>query len=320
VTEVGADTVVDALRDRYRGLLLGLALGDALAAPAQHRRPGSFTRIGDLIGGGPYDLPRGAWSDDAAVPLIIVESLVESDGFDRPDLDRRLGAWQTEGLGSATGQCLGISATLARALAARGADPHALVDATRVDREPLPRAAIAAAFELAEPERAVALAADLARLTHTAPVVVDACRYAAAIAVGVLSDVPRQDLLAPDWAPVAGLWRREPLHRQVAAVAAGAWREPSDATEWAAGDAPGALRLLMRALASGGGYRDTVLATVNLGLDADANGAFIGGFSGALAGAAGLPPHWLAVLAEASRIRAAADRLLVAALGRIVGT
>jgi ADP-ribosylglycohydrolase len=320
VTQAGADAALEALRDRYRGMLLGLALGDALAAPAQHRRPGTFTRIGDLIGGGPYDLPRGAWTDDAAVPLIIAESLVEADGFDRRDVDRRLGAWQAEGLGAATGQCLGISATLARALAARSADPHALVDATRVDREPLPRAAIAAAFELAQPERAVALAADLARLTHTAPVVVDACRFAAALAVGVLSGVPRQELLAPDWSPVPGLWRREPLHPQVASIAAGAWRERAGASDLAAGDAPAALRLLMATLASGGTYRDTVLATVNLGLDADANGALIGQFSGSTAGAAALPPHWLAVLSDAPRIGAVADRLLAAALDRILGT
>ena len=320
MTESGTDAAVDALRDRYRGMLLGLALGDAVAAPAQHRRPGTFTRIGDLIGGGPFDLPRGAWTDDAAVPLILAESLVAADGLDRRDVDRRLAAWQVDGLGSATGQCLGISATLARALAARAADPQALVDATRVDREPLPRAAIAAAFELAEPERAVALAADLARLTHTAPVVVDACRYAASIAIGVLTGVPRQELLAPGWSPVPGLWHRDPLHREVASIAAGSWREPPNAADLAAGDAPGALRLLMGALASGGAYRDTLLATVNLGLDADANGALVGEFSGALAGASGLPPHWLAVLADAPRISVVADRVLAAALGRIVGT
>jgi ADP-ribosylglycohydrolase len=316
----GADEALDRLRDRYRGMLLGLALGDAVAAPVQHRRPGTFTRIGDLLGGGPYEVPRGAWTDDAAVPLIIAQSLVAGAGFDRADVDRRLIAWQAEGVGSATGQCLGISATLARALASRGADAQALVDATRVDREPLPRAALAAALELADPERAVALAADLARLTHAAPVVVDACRYAAALAVGALSGVPRAEWLAPDWMPVPGLWRRAPLHPQVAAVAAGARTLRDDErAALAAGDAVSALRLLLDALASGDGYRDTVLATVNLGLDADANGALVGQFAGASAGAAALPAHWVADLADATRIGRIADGLLGAALGRIVG-
>ena len=40
--------------------LLGLAVSDALAAHTQFRKPGSFAAVGDLLGGGPFDLPRGA--------------------------------------------------------------------------------------------------------------------------------------------------------------------------------------------------------------------------------------------------------------------
>jgi ADP-ribosyl-[dinitrogen reductase] hydrolase len=109
--------LADRLRDRYRGLLLGLALGDALAAPVQHRRPGSFTPVGDLLGGGPYDLPRGAWTDDTAVALALAESLLDRGEFDARDFVARLTRWQREGEGSATGQCLGLSATTARSLA-----------------------------------------------------------------------------------------------------------------------------------------------------------------------------------------------------------
>lgn len=315
----GADPVLEGLQDRYRGLLWGLALGDALAAPAQHRRPGTFTRIGDLLGGGPYELPRGAWSDDAAVPLTIAASLVERGGLDREHVDRALRAWQEEGRGAATGQCLGISATLARALAARAADPAALVDATRVDREPVARSLLAAALELADPERAVVLAAELARLTHAAPLVVDACRYTTALAIGALSGKPRNEWLEPGWTPVPGLWRRSPLHPQVASLAEAPRRvAESERAALAAGDVVSALRLLLDTLASGGGYRDTVLATVNLGLDADVNGALVGGFAGAACGAATLPAHWVADLVEAPRIGRLADDLLAAALGRIV--
>lgn len=316
-----ADAAVERLQDRYRGLLYGLALGDALAAPAQHRRPGTFTRIGDLLGGGPYDLPRGAWTDDAAVPLLLAESLIERDGLVREDAYGRLARWQSEGSGAATGQCLGITAPLAREIARFHGARGTPVDATRVDREPLLRAGIAAAFELADPERAIALAADLARLTHGHPVVVDACRYAAALAVGVLQGVPRETLLAPDYSPVPGLWRRAPLRREVAAVAAGGWQNiPEAPATLAGGDVLAALQLLLGALARGAGYRDTVLAVVNLGLDADANGALVGQVAGALYGAESLPAHWVADLAGAPRIAALADRLLGAALARIVAT
>ena len=313
---------VDRLQDRYRGLLLGLALGDALAAPAQHRRPGTFTRIGDLLGGGPYDVARGGWTDDTAVPLLLAESLIDCGDLAAGDGYRRLVGWQLAGEGSASGQCLGITATLARVLARHGAADGAPADAEAGagDRDPLARAAIAAAFDLAQPERAIALAADLARLTHTAPVVVDACRYVAALVVGALQGVPKHELLAPGYSPVPGLWQRQPLRREIAAIAARGWRETPEApAELAGGDAVAALPLLLGALARGTSYRDTVLAVVNLGLDADANGALAGQLAGALYGAATLPAHWVAVLADGERITGVADRLLAAALGRIIG-
>jgi ADP-ribosyl-[dinitrogen reductase] hydrolase len=305
------------------GLLLGLALGDALAAPVQHRRPGTFTPVGDLLGGGPYDLPRGAWSDDTAIALVLAESLLEQGAFEPRDFVERLTRWQRDGTGSATGQCLGISATTARALAQAqwSGNPFAgSHDPARADREPLVRAGIAAAWALDDPERAIELAAEAARPTHQAPVALDACRYFAALVIGALQGVPRAELLAPDFTPVPGLWARRPLKRDVARIAAGEWRrapEGAEAAELAAGSAVGALELALRALAAGHGYRDTVLAAVNLGLDADTNGALVGQLAGALYGAGALPPHWVASLAEGRRIAGIADRLLTGALGRI---
>jgi hypothetical protein len=68
-----AADVLDAartLRERFQGALVGLAVGDALAAHTQFRKPGSFAAVGDLLGGGPFDLPRGAWTDDTAMALL----------------------------------------------------------------------------------------------------------------------------------------------------------------------------------------------------------------------------------------------------------
>jgi ADP-ribosylglycohydrolase len=313
--------VTDRLRDRYQGLLLGLALGDALAAPVQHRRPGTFTPVGDLLGGGPYDLPRGAWSDDTAVALVLADSLLGHGGFDAADFVERLARWQREGYLSATGQCLGISATTARSLAQAqwSGKPFAgSHDPTRADREPLVRAGVAAAWALDDPEAAIELAAEAARPTHQAPVSLDACRYFAALVVGALQGAPKEQLLAPGFCPVPGLWARKPLKREVARVAAGEWRTAAaEPAELAAGSAVGALQLVLGALAAGRGYRDTVLAAVNLGLDADTNGALVGELAGALHGAAALPPQWVASLVEGRRIAGVADRLLTAALGRI---
>ncbi|HXY97242.1 MAG TPA: ADP-ribosylglycohydrolase family protein [Steroidobacteraceae bacterium] len=107
-----------ALRERFIGALVGLAVGDAVAAATQFRRPGHFAPVGDLLGGGPFDLPRGGWSDDTAMALCLAESLLESGGFDARDQVERYTRWQSQGHLSATGQCVGITAATARALAA----------------------------------------------------------------------------------------------------------------------------------------------------------------------------------------------------------
>lgn len=52
-------------RNRIRGaLLVGLAGGDALGTTVE--RPGSFELLTDVVGGGPFGLPAGAWTDDAS--------------------------------------------------------------------------------------------------------------------------------------------------------------------------------------------------------------------------------------------------------------
>ncbi|MDE2220935.1 MAG: ADP-ribosylglycohydrolase family protein, partial [Gammaproteobacteria bacterium] len=133
---------VRGLRERFQGAMLGLAVGDALAAATQFRRAGSFTPVGDLLGGGPFDLPRGAWSDDTAMALCLAESLAECEGFDPADQLERYGRWQREGHLSATGQCLGVTAATARALAAAPWRPQPLAGAqlqSQLDPEPLAR-------------------------------------------------------------------------------------------------------------------------------------------------------------------------------------
>src|SRR5437879_6083873 len=67
------------LRDRYRGSLLGLAVGDALGAPLEGRIPGSFTPLDDMVGAGSFPLKTGEWTDDTSMALCLATSLVEQD-------------------------------------------------------------------------------------------------------------------------------------------------------------------------------------------------------------------------------------------------
>ena len=142
-------------------------MGDALAAHTQFRKPGSFAPIGDLLGGGPFDLPRGAWTDDTAMSLLLAESLLERDGFDAHDQVQRYARWQREGYGSATGQCVGISANVARSLANAQYKRQPVAgshDPAQLDKDPLSRIAPVVMYFFADVSAGVARAAESARL------------------------------------------------------------------------------------------------------------------------------------------------------------
>ena len=56
-------------RDRAVGALVGLAVGDAVGTTLEFKRPGSFDPIADMVGGGPFRLPVGAWTDDTSLAM-----------------------------------------------------------------------------------------------------------------------------------------------------------------------------------------------------------------------------------------------------------
>jgi len=106
----------DDLTDRYRSTLLGLALGDALGTTLEFRPPGTFSPITELVGGGPFHLPAGAWTDDTSMALCLAESLIERGGFDAVDQLVRYVRWWRDGHLSSTGRCFDIGDTVRAAL------------------------------------------------------------------------------------------------------------------------------------------------------------------------------------------------------------
>lgn len=90
-------TVMHNLRDRYRGSLLGLATGDALGTTLEFKLPGSFPPLTDMVGGGPFGLEPGQWTDDTSMALCLAESLIARRGFDPIDQLERYLRWYRDG-------------------------------------------------------------------------------------------------------------------------------------------------------------------------------------------------------------------------------
>jgi len=113
--------------DRFRGCLVGLAVGDALGTSVEFQRRGTFEPITDMVGGGPFGLEPGEWTDDTSMALCLAASLVEKGTFDARDQMQRYCRWRDSGYQSSNGLCFDIGATVASALRRYGAtdDPFA---------------------------------------------------------------------------------------------------------------------------------------------------------------------------------------------------
>jgi len=286
-----------ALRERFVGALLGLATGDAVAAATQYRRPGSFTPVGDMLGGGPFDLPRGAWSDDTATALCLAESLLECNGFDPRDQVQRYARWQQEGYLSATGQCVGITANTARSLAIakwrRMVFPGSH-DPEQLDPEPLSRIAPVALYYFASLETTLQQAAESSRTTCQAPAVLDACRALGRALHAAVSGQPKAGILG-DLRPMAEA-ATHTNNTAATALAAGLW-----------------------AFNSTDNFRDAVLLAANLGGNSDVVAAIAGQLAGAHYGFSAIPSSWRNGLMQKDLIESYADRLLAHALVALSG-
>jgi len=114
IREIESDKV--DLSNLYIGSLVGLAVGDALGTTLEFCEPGTFEPIEDMLGGGPWQLAAGQWTDDTAMTLCLAESLVGSEaefkytglGFNPKEQMDLYVKWYQNGYLSSTGTCFVI--------------------------------------------------------------------------------------------------------------------------------------------------------------------------------------------------------------------
>lgn len=304
------------LRNRYRGAMLGLATGDALGTTLEFSTPGSFTPIDDMVGGGPFGLLPGQWTDDTAMALCLAESLVTEEGFDLYDQMRRYLRWYREGYLSSTGVCFDIGATVAGALRrfeatgnplAGSLDPMAGGNGSLMRLAPVPLAYATI------PDEVVRLAGVMSATTHAAPEPVDACRYYAGLIVGALQGRTKETLLAARFSPIGEKWPEDSLVPRVGEIAAGSFKRRQPPQIRGSGYVVHALEAALWAFWHTDSFEAGALSAVNLGEDADTTGAIYGQLAGAYYGVEAIPDRWRNRLAHGELITRLADGLLAMA-------
>lgn len=106
------------LRDRAKGALWGICIGDCLGDFLQFGPPsedGKF--ITDMMDGGPFGTPAGYWTDDFSMALCIMKAFNEHDGwYSLKDVAEAFHRWYRDGWCSSQSHAFDVGGATARAI------------------------------------------------------------------------------------------------------------------------------------------------------------------------------------------------------------
>ena len=270
--------------DRAKGMLLGLAVGDALGITLQSAARDSLPPVADMVGGGPFKLEAGQWTDCTSMALCLGESLLHCEGWRADDCARRFVRWRDEGHLSVTGTCFQIGKTVDAALSrfVRDGDPYAGDTNPRsAGNGGIMRLTPAVIAHHRDAMAAVDVSVLQSQITHAA----DECDDFAFALSGFLHSGRLQDAL-----------HRLPADTPRDKVKSGGYvRDSYEAAFWS--------------FENTGSFRDCLILAANLGGDSGTVASIAGQIAGRIYGIEGIPADWLAMLAWRERIEAMAADL-----------
>lgn len=290
------------MTDAVRAAVYGHLAGDALGVPYEFSAPDSH-RVVELRGHGAHHQPPGTWSDDGALMLALLDSLV-SVGFDLDDQGRRALAWADAGaytpdgdgmfdIGGATSGALSRLRASVPAFDAGGTDERDQGNGSLM--RILPVALVGGATD----DTLVEQAHLASRVTHGHPNCQVACALYVLVARTMLEH-PGGDpevALAQSVDRLLAVYAKQPAftsvlrallaHRSNLKKPGGGWVLDSFWSAW-------------EAFADGTSYRDVITRAVRYGHDTDTTAAIAGGLAGLRWGldeaAGGIPAEWLNAL------------------------
>jgi ADP-ribosyl-[dinitrogen reductase] hydrolase len=305
------------LPERLEGAIYGHLCGDALGVPYEFR---DAAEIDEVVwrGHGTHDQPPGTWSDDGALMLALLDSLLDN-GFDTTDQGQRAVAWKDKGRYAVGGEVFDIgSATAGAIYALRSGMPAEEAGATdALGNGSLMRILpVALVFRESDDEDLVDKAARASRVTHGSAEAQVACSLYSLIVSRLLAGLEDREATLAEASQALRVVLRShglPGSKQAAAPADAivaldafeSWTERSGRGRvvdsfWSAWDA----------FAGAQDYRSAVVAAVAYGRDTDTTAAIAGGLAGAYFGIESVPSEWHRGLRDRFVPQALVDRLI----------
>ena len=283
--------------DRAIGCLVGLAIGDALGTTLEFGARDALPPVTDIVGGGPFKLEAGEWTDDTSMALCLADSLLACRGLEPADLLARFQRWREAGHNSVNGVCFDIGIATGQAISrfardgnplAGSTDPNSAGNGSIMRLAPIP---IFFADDEAEAEAAAVLQS---RTTHAAQECLDACVLMARIIHRLINGVTWERSISGGGADI-----KSP---KIKALAAGKWTGAKRSQIKSTGYVVDTLEAALWAVHTTTSFSDAVLLAVNLGGDADTVGAVTGQLAGARYGYRQIPTNWMTRLAWSEHI------------------
>jgi ADP-ribosyl-[dinitrogen reductase] hydrolase len=247
-----------------------LAVGDAVGTTLEFKAHDSYQPLADMVGGGPFSLNPGQWTDDTAMALALADSLAANGALDEADLMGRFVRWNEHGDYSCTGTCFDIGITTRQALSRwkRTGDPIAgSTDPQTAGNGSLMRLSPVAVRYWRDRAALRDVAARQSRTTHGAPEAVDACVAFAEVLGDAIEGRSRSEVLRN---------RPEPLAGTIGGIMAGSWRSKLRRDVRSCGYAAHSLEASLWSVGRTDSFKAAVLLAASLGEDADTTAAITG--------------------------------------------
>ncbi len=290
--------------NRFRGCLLGLAVGDAVGTTVEFQKRASFPLVTDMVGGGPFHLKPGQWTDDTSMALCLATSLVTKNGFDPIDQMDRYWDWYQNGYLSSTGECFDIGNTVRQALERYKHTGNPFSGATTANAAgngSLMRLAPIPMFYFPKLENIINFAGESSRTTHGALECMEACQLFAEILFRALSGMSKDDILFNTSVKT--------VSPQIKDIASGEYCKKSMTQIEGTGYVVKSLEAALWCFYQTDTFESAILQAANLGDDADTTAAICGQVAGAYYGKSGIPTKWLEKLFMHAEISHLADKL-----------
>jgi len=290
--------------NRFRGCLLGLAVGDAIGTTVEFKPRGSFPTVTDMVGGGPFHLKPGQWTDDTSMALCLATSLIFNNGFDPIDQMDRYWDWYQNGYLSSTGEFFDIGNTIREALERYKHTGNPFSGSTSPDMAgngSLMRLAPVPMFYFPDLEKIIHFAGESSRTTHGALECLEACRLFAEMIFRAISGMSKDDILFSSTIKISSPKIKE--------VASGEYRQKTTTEIQGTGYIVKSLEAALWCFYQTDTFESAILRATNLGDDADTTAAICGQIAGAYYGESEIPAKWLERLFMRTEITDLADKL-----------